>query len=214
MTRDQLIAAVTAKAEADDRVLGLFLSGSLGAGTADAWSDADFVVAVAPENQPAFVAEAEGWASVAPLVMWKPPYPGLPLFTAVTDDWVRFDLTVTVPGRLMGAKDRWRALVDKAGLFESLPDTLPPRPPEPAQVEAIVVEFIRMLGLLPVGVGRGEFAVGVSGVSLMRQQVIALMLLELDFPQPPGRCTCPGCCRQRRSRRWRRSPAPPRRARR
>ena len=186
MTRDELVAAVTAKAEGDARVLALFLSGSLGAGSGDVWSDADLVVAVAPEEHAGFVAEARRWAEVTPLVMWKPPHPGLPLFTALTEGWVRFDVTVTVPGRLTGARDRWRALVDRAGLFERLPETLPPKPPEAAQVEGLVVEFIRMLGLLPVGVGRGEYAVGVTGVGLMRQQVIQLMLMELDLPQPPG----------------------------
>jgi hypothetical protein len=97
-----------------------------------------------------------------------------------------FDLTVTVPGRLRRAGIAGGMLLDRAGLVESLAGTLPPKPPEAAQVEALVVEFIRCLGLLPVGVGRREFAVGVTGVGLMRQQLIQLMILELDLPQPPG----------------------------
>lgn len=187
MTRDELIEIFAAKAAADERVLALFLGGSLGAGTGDAFSDADFILVAAPPDHGALVAGARDWAGgLAELVLWKTPYPGLPLFCAVTENWGRFDLTVTVPGAVRGAKDRLKPLVDKAGVWDGLPESLPPRPPAPGEIEALVEETLRILGLLPVAVGRAEFVVAATGVGLLRDQLIALMVAETAPPVKPG----------------------------
>lgn len=187
MTRDELIEAFAAKAAADDRVLALLLGGSLGTGSGDALSDADFILVVAPQDHGAAVAEARSWAGgLADLVLWKTPYPGLPLFCAVTDEWGRFDLTVTVPGAVRGARDRLKPLVDKAGVWDGLPESLPPRPPAPGEIEALVEETLRILGLLPVGVGREEYVVAATGVGLLRDQLIALMVAETAPAVKPG----------------------------
>jgi hypothetical protein len=187
MTRDGIIEAVTAKAAADGRVLALLLGGSLGSGRGDAFSDADMILVIAPEAHAGFVAEARAWAeALVPLLIWKPPYPNLPLFTAVGDGWVRFDLTITVPGHIIGSQDRLKPLVDKADVWAALVPSLPPRPPSAEDIEAITIETMRILGLITVVHGRADWAVAVTGVALLRNQLVSLMVMDTHAALPPG----------------------------
>ena len=187
MTRDQLIEAFTAKAASDTHVAALFLGGSLGAGKGDTYSDADLILVAVPEHHASLTAEVRGWADeIADLVIWRPPYPGLPLFMAVTSEWLRFDITVTVPGRVTGSKAGLKPLVDPADVWATLPDQLPPQPIPAAQLEALIEETMRILGLLPVGMGREEYAVAVTGVGLLRANLISLMIAETEPSLPPG----------------------------
>lgn len=187
MTRDDLLARLTVQAEADQRVLALLLGGSLGRGEGDAWSDVDLIAVVAPEAHPGFVEGARAWVEqAARLVLWRAPHPGLPLFVAVTDRWLRCDLTVAVPGRVTVAQDGCRPLVDRAGVWNALPATLESRGPDSARVAALVREFIRVLGLMPVVLGREELVVAVGGAGMQRTALINLLVEELGLPQPPG----------------------------
>ena len=185
MTRDGLIGVLVAKAEADERVIALLLGGSLGAGRGDAFSDVDLILVVAPAAHGALVAEISDWIGVE-VVHWMTPYPGLPLFCGVTPEWLRFDLTVTVPGRVLGAQNGLRPLVDRAGIWAALPPTLEPKPIAREALEALVRETLRILGLLPVSIGREDYAVGVSGAGLLRGQLIALMVAMTEPAVPPG----------------------------
>ena len=187
MTRDDIITGFTTKAQSDTRVAALFLGGSLGAGKGDIYSDVDLILVAFPEHHPALTAEVRNWADdIVELVIWRPPYPGLPLFMAVTTEWHRFDITVTVPGRVTGSKAGLKPLVDHAGVWASLPARLPPQPMPAAQLEALIEETMRILGLLPVGMGREEYAVAVTGVGLLRGNLISLMIAETEPALPPG----------------------------
>lgn len=187
MSRDQLLSGLIARAESDERVLALLLGGSLGRGGGDAWSDLDLIAVVAPEHHAAFAEGARAWMEqAAPLVLWAQPYPGAPLFNAITQTWLRADLTVTVPGRVTSARHLCRPVLDRAAVWKSLPAVLSPRAPDPARVDALVQEFIRVLGLLPVALGRGEHVVSVTGAGLQRAALISLMIQALELPQPPG----------------------------
>jgi hypothetical protein len=187
MTRNQIIQGFAERAKADDRVAALFLGGSLGKGVGDDWSDVDLILAVKADHHAAVDAEVRAWAdTISPVVLWKQPYPGIPLYTAVTDEWLRFDLTVTIPGRVIGAQVTLKPLVDHAGVWASLPEQLAPKPLDPAAVTALVEEALRILGLLPMALGRGEFATGVTGAGLIRQQLINLLIMETEPPLPPG----------------------------
>lgn len=182
-----LIARVTRHARADERVRALFLSGSLGNGGGDAWSDVDLVAVVAPDDHRAFVAGARDWlGAVAELVHWHSPHPPLPLFGAVTADCERMDLTVTVPGHVLGAQSTLKPLIDRDGLYPALPAAPPPGRVDPAKVEAIVREFLRIMGLLPLVAGREQPAIAVGGVGFLRQTVLALLTEALALPTPVG----------------------------
>ena len=187
MTRDDLIEHVRAAASADPRVAALFLGGSLGSGHGDRWSDCDFVLVATPEGHATFVEQARDWvAQICDPVLWLQIYPGVPLFLAVTEAWLRLDLTVTAPSHLNGSQATWRPLFDPQGLYDRLPRTAPSRSPDPTRVVAIIEEFLRILGLLPLSVGRGEFVVGVTGVGHLRAQLIALLIESHAPSYPPG----------------------------
>lgn len=187
MTRDEVIEAARARAEGDDRVLALLLGGSLGADKGDAFSDADMILVVRPEAHAEFVAGARVWAeALVPLLIWRPPYPNVPLFTAVGEGWVRFDLTITVPGHITGSQAGLKPLVDKAEVWTAIVPLLPSRPPQAADIEAIAVEALRILGLIPVVRGRADWAVAVTGVALLRNQLVSLMVMDTAAPLPPG----------------------------
>lgn len=187
MTRDQLIERLTDAALADPRVVGLYLGGSLGAGTHDTFSDVDAVLAVEPDHHTAFADGAHAWvAAFTELVLWRRTFPNVPLFMSVMPGWVRMDLTITVPGSLTGSKASLKPLVDPFGLYDDLPEHLPKRALSAAKVSGLIEEFIRVLGLLPLSSGRGEYVVGVTGAGLLRGLLIELMIEARALPTPPG----------------------------
>lgn len=187
MTRDDLLQAVIDAAQADARVIGLFLSGSLATGRADAYSDIDLVLVADAGAHTAFVDQARTWvAALAELVLWKRPYPTWPLFNAVTAEWLRLDLTVTVPERLAGSKASLKPLLDDQGLYDALPANLPLRDVDPQKLRALAEEFLRISGMAPVALGREEYVVGVTGAGLLRGLLIELLIEEKALPQPSG----------------------------
>jgi hypothetical protein len=187
MTRDELVEAATDAARADDRVLAFLLGGSLGAGTADAWSDVDAILVVRAADHPAVVEGARGWVGAfLDVVLWRQIHPPHPLFHAVSREWQRFDLTITVPDRLPYSRDRIRPLLDRADLYDSLPPTPPPKPPSPEAAYRIAEEFLRVLGAAPVGYGREEYVTLARGAGLLRDLLIDLMIAEQAPPFPPG----------------------------
>ncbi|MGP1394672.1 MAG: hypothetical protein ACTS3R_04100 [Inquilinaceae bacterium] len=79
------------------------------------------------------------------------------LLSAVTDDWLRCDLIIVTPDRFARrSRDGLRPLPDRDGLYDSLPETLAPRQPDPARIARLIDEFIRVLGLVAIVVGRGR----------------------------------------------------------
>jgi hypothetical protein len=186
--QDELIAKVKAHAAADERVRALLLGGSLGRGDGDAFSDVDLICVVKPADHKGFTEGLRGWVEgFMRLVHWHVPHPPLPLFCAITPDWERLDLTVTVPGMVLGTQATLKPLFDHDGVHAALPASAPARRgADPRKVEAMVREFLRVLGLLPMVRGRGELAVGITGTHLLRSHGIALLVEAQGFHPPPG----------------------------
>jgi hypothetical protein len=156
----------------------LWLAGSLGRGAGDAWSDVDLLV-LAGEGAAVALSTAVGGrlgAAVTPVLV-LPLYGGRVL-SVVTDGWQRFDLTFVEPADLR----RYEA-TDLIELF-NLSDVSPPtRPqasyrPSPETLLALVREFMRVVGLTPLGLARGEYELGLSGVDILRRLTLDLMLEE------------------------------------
>ena len=188
MDQQALIAAIEAKMAHKEAVRGLFLAGSYGRGTADEWSDVDLVALAAPEDHAAIAAD---WRQVlhgiTPIVFWQELNRGGTLLNAVSEEWLRCDLNIVTPENFgRRAKNTVRPLIDRDGAYDGLPDSLPPRQPDKGTVSYLIHEFIRMLGLMPVGAGRGEYVTMVLGVGMMRGHLEALLMQDVTNPDPGG----------------------------
>jgi predicted nucleotidyltransferase len=181
-----LIERVEEVLSRDDRVLGVWLIGSFGRGTQDRFSDVDLWVVVAADDADSF---CDDWPKISdeisPTVFRRAL--GSRVFNHITPDWLRFDVSVSTPDAL-GSRTRSTAkpLYDPRGLSADLAAPAAPKQPDPARVESITVEFLRVLGLLPVAIGREEYVVGESGAGLLRQMLIDLMLEDVAVEDRGG----------------------------
>ena len=184
MTPQELIERV-ARAMADlPELKALFVGGSYGSGMADAYSDVDLIALAEPADIAGLAAR---WRPVlegiAPIVYWNEFGSGAIVLNAVTEDWLRCDMLIVAPASFTGrARTEVRPLIDRIGHFEALPATVPPRTPDPRRVLKMVNEFIRILGLLPVAVGRGEHFMAATGTGMLRDLLMKLMLEEVPHP--------------------------------
>jgi hypothetical protein len=79
---------------ADERILSVDLSGSIGAGTADEWSDLDLAVVTRPDDHQAVLDEWPQWlARITPTVFARTPLAPF-IINTVTDEGLTFDLAV------------------------------------------------------------------------------------------------------------------------
>jgi len=188
MQARDLIGRTGAAAAATGHFDGLFLAGSFGRGTADEWSDVDLVGLAPPERHEAIAGWWRGWLEAQEhLIYFKVLPRGGTLINAVLHSWLRVDLHLA-PAAQFGrrAQDGVRALHDPGGIHATLPPSLPPHRPDPKRVEEMIWEFIRILGLTPVTLGRGEHVVMVTGTGLLRDLLSQLMQEELPFPDRGG----------------------------
>lgn len=185
MTTEQqaLIDHLTATLAKDGRVRSAWLSGSLGQGAGDRWSDVDITVVVDQADLAACIADFQAPGADLPQVVFAQLVHGR-IISAITPDWERFDLSFLTPAEF--------ARQDGASLKPLLGDTASPPPPRDHdadngaafRVSAMAHEFIRVLGLSPGVFGRGEWLVGQQGVELLRKMLVDLMLEENGVP--PG----------------------------
>jgi predicted nucleotidyltransferase len=172
---DQLLAAFAA----DPRVRSAWLSGSLGRGAGDAWSDIDLTVVA--DDPAACLRDCAVGALALPATVFSQIVHGR-ILSAVTADWSRFDLAFLTPAEF--------ADQDGGGLVRVLGDTPapPPRPANadpdaPGRILRLIHEFLRVLGLSPVCIGRQEWLVGQQGVELLRGMLVEVMLEENGVPR-------------------------------
>lgn len=179
MTPAALIERATAALEARPWALAAWLAGSFGRGTADAYSDVDLLVAVEGGARERIAAEWEALLdAISPTVFrrYSPPF----LINAITPEWLRFDLLLVTPDALpLRPREEHRPLFDRAGLDAHLGERPLPARPSAARVEFLAQEFLRVLGLAPVALGRGELLVAATGVGLLRGLLIDLIRIEV-----------------------------------
>ena len=172
-----LTGMVTAVLAADHRIQSVWLYGSLGRGDGDAWSDVDLVAQVDEADRTACLADyRQNRADMPPTVLVMEIYGRI--LAATTADWERFDISFLVADEV-GRLDS-RALRPLTGDLAARPPASPPiRDTPPAErVGHLVSEFLRILGLLPVAVGRGEWLLAQQGGELLRKLLIDLMVEE------------------------------------
>ena len=187
LDQQALIAHVTEALRPDDRVRALFLSGSFGRGTADAWSDVDFVALVPKDQQEAFLADWRGLLEgIMPIVHYQ-HLPFKPVLHAISEGWLRCDLTFLAPDQTQGmTQDRHRPLIDRDGIHQTLPATLPPPQIDRRLLEGTTNELIRVLGLTPVAVGRNEVELIGLGPGMLRRMLTDLLVMEMNHADTGG----------------------------
>ena len=177
-TREQISTALSGQPS----VRALWLSGSLARNQADRFSDIDLVALIADASLDEAASNIEALLSSQFTVVLFRNHGAEHhrLLNFVTDDWKRFDLSIFSNDALRRSKLRGlRTLFDKDGL------DLPVGHGEPAKTEAtadevnfVLSEFIRVLGLLPVVMHRADFVGAVSGSGLLREHLITLLQYE------------------------------------
>ncbi|MFT3964677.1 MAG: nucleotidyltransferase domain-containing protein [Sphingobium sp.] len=188
MWQQAFIETVTRSLEDDPRLTALFLSGSFGKGEADAQSDVDLLAIVAPEDQAGFAAD---WRArldaIIPVVFWNELTRGGHVINAVGADWQRVDLALAGRDTLgRRAQDSLRPLIDREGLYAAfVPSNAWPGPDTP-RVAALIDEFIRILGLLPVVIGREEYETAAWGLELQRLGLFNLLSEEVERADKGG----------------------------
>jgi hypothetical protein len=188
MYSKDLIGNVGPAAAATGQLEALFLAGSLGKGGGDAWSDVDLLGVAPADRHEAIIAWWCDWLEEQEHLIYckRPPWGGT-LINAITQSWLRVDLILVTAGQMgRRAQDNVTALHDPNGLFATLPKSLPAHMPGARKVEDLAIEFIRMLGLLPVALGRGEWVTMVLGVGMLRDLITQLMLEEVPLADKGG----------------------------
>lgn len=182
-----LIDAISDVLEADNEIEAAWLSGSLGRGAGDAFSDVDVTTLVVPTAPPESVGRRylQTAASIAPPLLVNALF-GARVVSVVTSDWARFDLSFLGVGELARLDaNRVRLLFNKGG---HAPPAHPRTPyaPSAQTVRGLANEFLRVLGLLVVADGRREWLLALSGTDILRRLTIDLML-EANGVSPEDR---------------------------
>lgn len=183
----RLIGRITEVLRDEPRVRAAWLAGSRGRGDDDEHSDVDVWLVVEADERAGFLADWPALVDrVTPTVL-RQRVGRAPVFTHVTPEWLRFDVSVGTTGEVAErSRDGLAVLFDRDGLAAGLAPPTGPTSPDPDRITALATEFLRVLGLLPVVLGRAEYVVGVSGAALLRQKVIELMVEDTTAPDRGG----------------------------
>lgn len=184
----EVIATIANALHDEPGIRALFLSGSHGNGLADAYSDIDFVM-VAADGPSDAVAELwrDAVARTGEIVLLWDRNVRPALINAITADWTRTDVVIVKPDQVgTQAQDSLTPLFDHDGIFERLAETSPQTAIDPARLRYQIEEFIRIVGLLHLGIGRKEYLNGVLGLFHLRNLLVDLLIAETDAPNRGG----------------------------
>ncbi|MBM1813701.1 nucleotidyltransferase domain-containing protein [Pseudosulfitobacter pseudonitzschiae] len=169
-------------------IRALFLSGSHANGMADDYSDIDFVLVADDGATDAIACHwRDAVAQTGEIVLWWDRTTVPVLINAITADWTRTDVIILKPDQLGAHSQRSLTPVfDHDNLYDGLATA--PAAIVPNQKKALYQfqEFIRILGLLHLAVGRAEYINGVLGVYHLRNLLVDLMIEETGAPNRGG----------------------------
>lgn len=183
MTEAQAALAdlVAAALDADRRIRSVWLYGSLGRDTGDAWSDVDLVAEVDEADRAGCLADyRRGQPGMPPMVLVMALHGRI--LAATTPDWERFDISFLSAAELAALDGGALKPLRGDPALHPAPHVATPDGRAGERVGALATEFLRVLGLLPVAVGRGEWLAAQQGNELMRRMLIDLMVEENGVP--------------------------------
>ncbi len=184
----EAVTKARAAFESDERVLALWIEGSVARGTADPWSDVDLHLAIADGQFDQFVADSESLLSriERPLGYLQNVLPGLRLLPATLEGPVRLDLYVerreavsTIP-----RQPEYRMLFDRDDVSASL-SAAPALVFDPrAQLETLMRGYF-FGGMWPRRmIGRGDWgALLMNATGVIYQFVVPAMLIADRSPE-------------------------------
>ena len=164
---------------ADERVASVAIGGSVGSGTADAWSDLDLEVVVVAEHHAAFLAEWPRWlAEITPTVFARTPIAPF-IINAVTDQGLTLDLAV-YPGEVLSfpPPSGYAVGMLSSARFDDVDDALEYAVAE--QLRGLAGPFISLIQ-------RGEHLKHLAGVPHLLGLLTTVFLAESGRPMPPKR---------------------------
>lgn len=174
-------------AEPDDRIRGLWLSGSLARGSADAGSDLDLLFAIKDEDFDDFIDGWRDWlAQIAPLLIAKQIPRSKLIFTATTEDMCRIDGVVEPVDRVSESPHRTRIpVIDRDGLTSLIADPEPLPGPDLGKITGLIEEFWRIEAISPAMINdRQDLLCALAGVHAAGQ-LLYDVFVESNQPMPP-----------------------------
>lgn len=160
---------------ADERVRGMWLSGSLARGNADQASDLDVVLAVADDHREQFASEWREWlADITETVLAGELAFLKGSFWSVTPKWERFDVVVEAVSEVSTTHFPVRTLVFER---EDLTAQLPPpktRGPLPGEVSRLITEWFRVTAMAECILWRNDWRLAAEHLN-----VLANLLFDL-----------------------------------
>ena len=176
VSQQGLVDAIIEALQGDERIEAAWLAGSLGHNDGDAFSDVDVLV-LCQDGKASEIASSPGLLDFARPVQVNALFGGR-ILNVITPEWQRFDL-VFVEGHDL-ARYNANELTQLFNRTGREPPQTEPRPTKatPDDLSKLVNEFFRVLTLAPVGLGRKEYVVALSGIELLRKMTVDLMLME------------------------------------
>ncbi len=183
--REALITRLEALAGHDQRIVALWLQGSLAAGTADALSDVDAYLAIADEQFDAvYAARLQLAAMLGDVLAWADAIvPGLNALHCVLAGPVKLDLFFERASQAPNVnRPAVRVLVDKAGLGPRLKTGWRPSPASTAQRMDAVFRGTRQGCTWPVRLLlRGQWSIfAMAELEVINDNLALLMAVQTD----------------------------------
>ncbi|XWN31807.1 MAG: nucleotidyltransferase domain-containing protein [Devosia sp.] len=188
MDRAEIIQTIADALVGTPHIRALFLSGSVANGLADAYSDIDFVMVATdgPSDEAATLWRA-AVERTGTIVLWWDRTTRPALINAITKDWTRTDVVILKPEQMrLQNQANLKTVFDHDGLFATASTASPDPKPSPARLKYQFEEFLRVLGLLHLAIGRQEYLNGVLGVFHLRNLLVGLLVEETAAPHRGG----------------------------
>lgn len=182
MNQQTLITDLSDLLKGFDAIQAAWLMGSYGRGDQDEFSDID-IAAYIPDKKTAqeIFQQIVDTISKRPDIVYHKTLPWGGTVNAVTKDWLRFDISVLHQDKLQDyTQKEAKFLFDKGNIISRLPLDYPIMPIEKikADIKGITDEFIRILGLQPIALGREDYVIATYGIQILKDMLIKLIKLE------------------------------------